>query len=122
MARFYTAEEAVSRLGISRNTLYACVSRGLIRSEQDSREKRTRRYHARDVERLASRSEVHKAPQAALKKATDWGAPLLDSAITLIGDENFFYRGKSALTLAEEGTFEDTIAATGEIRKESTVC
>jgi citrate synthase len=115
MARFYTAEEAVRRLGISRNTLYAYVSRGLIRSEQDSRERRTRRYHAQDVERLASRSEVHKAPQAALKKATDWGAPLLDSAITLIGDENFFYRGKPALTLAEEGTFEDTIALLWEL-------
>ena len=110
MARYYTAEEAVRRLGISRNTLYAYVSRGLIRSEPDSREKRTRRYHAQDVERLASRSEVHKAPESALRKAIDWGAPLFDSAITLIGEEDFCYRGQSVLHLAEQGSFEETVA------------
>ena len=110
MARYYTAEEAVRRLGISRNTLYAYVSRGLIRSEPDSREKRTRRYHAQDVERLARRSEVHKAPESALRKATDWGAPLLDSAITLIGEDDFYYRGQSVLHLAEQGCFEETVA------------
>ena len=114
MARYYTAEEAVRRLGVSRNTLYAYVSRGLIRSEPDSREKRTRRYHAQDVERLASRSEVHKSPENALRKATDWGAPLLDSAITLIGEEGFYYRGQSVLHLAEQGNFEETVAVLWE--------
>ena len=110
MARYYTAEEAVRRLGVSRNTLYAYVSRGLIRSEPDSREKRTRRYHAQDVEHLARRSEVYKAPESALRKATDWGAPLFDSAITLIGEEDFCYRGQSVLHLAEQGSFEETVA------------
>jgi len=109
MTRYYSAEEAIRRLGISRNTLYSYVSRGLVRSEPDSRERRTKRYHAQDVERLASRSEVHKAPRDALKKAVAWGAPLLDSAITLIEDENFYYRGKSALFMAEHGTFAETI-------------
>lgn len=110
MARYYTAEEAVRRLGVSRNTLYAYVSRGLIRSEPDSREKRTRRYHAQDIEHLARRSEVHKAPESALRKVTDWGAPLLDSAITLIGEDDFYYRGQSVLHLAEQGSFEETVA------------
>lgn len=109
MSRFYTAQEAATRLGVSRNTLYAYVSRGLVRSEQDSSRKRTRRYHAQDVDRLATRSEIHKSPATALKKATDWGAPLLDSSITLIEDENFFYRGKSVLDLAEQASFENTI-------------
>ena len=115
MARYYTAEEAVRHLGISRNTLYAYVSRGLIRSEPDSREKRTCRYHAQDVERLASRSEVYKAPESALRKATDWGAPLLDSAITLIREEDFYYRGQSVLHLAEQGNFEETVAVLWEL-------
>lgn len=109
MASYYSAEEAASRLGVSRNTLYAYVSRGLIRSEQDSIQKRTRRYHAQDVERLAKRSEIHKAPLTALEKATDWGAPILDSAITLIEDDRFYYRGKSVIELAERGIFEETI-------------
>lgn len=110
MARHYTAEEAAKRLGVSRNTLYAYVSRGLIRSEPDSRERRTRRYHAQDVERLADSSQVYKAPHAALKKTMDWGEPVLDSAITLIGDEDFYYRGESVLALAERGSFEEAIS------------
>lgn len=110
MSRFYSAKEAAARLGVSRNTLYAYVSRGLIRSEQDSSRKRTRRYHAQDVDRLVTRSEIHKSPEMALKKATDWGAPLLDSSITLIEDDKFYYRGKSAIDLAERASFEETIA------------
>lgn len=110
MARYYTAEEAAKRLGVSRNTLYAYVSRGLIRSEPDSRGRRTRRYHAQDVERLADSSQVYKAPRSALKKTMDWGEPVLDSAITQIGDEDFYYRGESVLALAKQGSFDKTIS------------
>ena len=120
MTRYYTAEEAAKRLGVSRNTLYAYVSRGLIRSEPDSRERRTRRYHAQDVERLADSSQVYKAPQAALKKTMDWGEPVLDSAITLIGDEDFYYRGESVLALAERGTFEEAISLLWEMPRSQT--
>lgn len=110
MVRYYSSEEVVKRLGISRNTLYAYVSRGIIRSEPDSHGKRTRRYHAQDVDRLAQRRESQAAPHAAPQKAAGWGAPVLDSAITLIGDDNFYYRGQSVLTLADKGSFEETIA------------
>lgn len=109
MTRYYTAAEASARLGVSRNTLYAYVSRSLIRSEAVEGS-RGRRYHALDIERLATRSEVHKAPRQALQKAVDWGAPLLESAITLIGDDCFYYRGRSALELAAAQSFEQTAA------------
>jgi len=109
MPRYYSAIEAAKRLGVSRNTLYAYVSRGMIRSEPGDQGKRTRRYHAQDVERLAKKSEIYKAPERALNKAVDWGAPILESAITLIGDENFYYRGKPVLVLADQYRFEETI-------------
>jgi len=109
MARYYSADEAAKRLGVSLNTLYAYVSRGLLRSEPVSHEKRTRRYLAQDVEKLARRSKGHKAPAATAPK-TPPSPPLVDTAITCIADNNFFYRGQSALTLADESSFEDAVA------------
>ncbi|MDD2851147.1 MAG: citrate synthase family protein [Desulfuromonadaceae bacterium] len=106
MTRFYSAKEASERLGVSRNTLYAYVSRGLIRSEPVSPAAKSSRYHVLDVERMATRSELHKAPAKALQGSIDWGAPILESEITLIGDETFYYRGHSVPQLAAEATFE----------------
>lgn len=106
MTRFYSAKEASERLGVSRNTLYAYVSRGLIRSEPVSPAAKTSRYHTLDVDRMATRSELHKSPAKALQGSTDWGAPILESEITLIGDETFYYRGHSVPQLAAESTFE----------------
>jgi citrate synthase len=40
---------------------------------------------------------------------------LLDSAITLIGDEDFYYRGESVLALAERSSFKETISLLWEI-------
>jgi citrate synthase len=110
MTKFYSAKEASERLGVSRNTLYAYVSRGLIRSEPVSPSAKSSRYHALDVERMATRSELHKAPAKALQSSTDWGAPILESEITLIGDETFYYRGHSVPQLAAETTFEKLAA------------
>jgi citrate synthase len=109
MVRYYSSKEVVKRLGISRNTLYAYVSRGLIRSEPDSREKRARRYLAQDVDRLAKRSKIRTAPKETPKIVADGGGIILNSAITLFGDDTFYYRGRSVLTLAEQGSFEETI-------------
>ena len=114
MVRYYSSEEVVKRLGISRNTLYAYVSRGLIRSEPDGYGKRTRRYHAQDIDRLAQRRETQEAPHAALNKSVVCGAPVLDSAITLISDDDLYYRGQSVLKLADRGSFEETLAVLWE--------
>jgi citrate synthase len=110
MARYYSADEAAKRLGISLNTLYAYVSRGLLRSEPVSHEKRTRRYHAQDVEKLARRSKGHKAPGTTGPKPPNGSPPLVETAITCIADTDFFYRGQSVLTLADKGSLEEAVA------------
>ena len=50
--RWLSATEAIARLGVKPQTLYAYVSRGLIRRERPAGS-RTSRYARRDVERLA---------------------------------------------------------------------
>ena len=67
---------------------------------------RTRRYSAEDVRRLKARKAQRRDPQSAIEKALHWGDPVLESALTLIADGSFFYRGEDALTLAETVTPE----------------
>jgi len=97
---FLTAAEASARLGVSVPTLYAYVSRGMIRSEPGSG--RERRYAAEDIERLIRRREGDSAGAA-----LDWGAPVLDSAITAIGPEGPCYRGRNVLRLTREASVRE---------------
>ena len=52
-----TAAEAAGRLGVSRPTLYAYVSRGFVRSQSTPGPSRARGYAREDVERLRRRTE-----------------------------------------------------------------
>ena len=115
MPRFYSAQEASERLGVSRNTLYSYVSRGLIRSKPTGPSAKTCQYHSLDVDQMATRSKIFKAPAKALQSSTDWGAPILESAITLIGDETFYYRGYCVPAMADGQTFEKVTAILWDI-------
>src|SRR5512147_2667899 len=79
-----SAEEAAAALGISRATLYAYVSRGLIRSQPTPDNPRARRYSQEDVARLQAQQEQRRAPERAAATALEWGAPVLESQLTLI--------------------------------------
>ncbi len=109
--RYYlSAHEAAAELGISLPTLYAYVSRGLIRSEETGGSKRTRRYHAEDIVRLKQRQQQRRNPQAAVEGSLYWGAPVLESVLTLIADGKLFYRGHDATALATSQTIEQVAA------------
>lgn len=101
-----TAKQAAAALDVTVPTIYAYVSRGLIRSEETGESKRTRRYYAEDVERLIQQKTVARNPATVTDEALHWGTPLLESALTLITDEAPYYRGHSALRLAERHTIE----------------
>jgi citrate synthase len=60
-APFLSAKEAAAELGISRATLYAYVSRGLVRSEAAAGSRRARRYQREDVARLKARREQRRS-------------------------------------------------------------
>lgn len=105
--RYLTAKEAADRLGVSLPTLYAYVSRGLIRSQSAGDGGRQRRYSAEDVERLIARKEGRKNPEKLARDALHWGAPVLDSALTLIDDGQLYYRGHDAITLATRLSVEE---------------
>lgn len=119
MARsgYISAKEAAEELGISLATLYSYVSRGLIRSEKADEARRTRRYSIEDVEKLKARKEQRRNPAKVVANALHWGAPIMESAITLISDNRFFYKGQDALNLATTCSFEEvaTLIWRGEL-------
>lgn len=114
---YLTAQEAAQELDISLPTLYAYVSRGLIRSEATRSSKRARRYRTEDVQKLKERQAQRRDPAKVAESALHWGAPVLESAITLLTDDRLYYRGYDVLELATRGTVEQvaTLIWTGEL-------
>jgi citrate synthase len=100
-ALYLSARDAATELSVSPATLYAYVSRGLIRSEPGE-SPRSRRYRADDVRSLKNRRAPLVEGQGL--KAAD--LPVMDSAISTITEEGPIYRGVRAVTLAESATFE----------------
>src|SRR5258706_14723289 len=113
MALYLSAQEACERLGVKEATLYAYVSRGLIRSEVESQASRKRRYLAEDVDKLLERNEQRRDPAKVVEDALHWGVPLLDSAITLIADNHLYFRGYDAVTLARTHSLESVATSCG---------
>ncbi|HZC35527.1 MAG TPA: citrate synthase family protein [Chthoniobacterales bacterium] len=104
MQTYLTSSEAAQMLNVSQATLYAYVSRGLIRSEPGANH-RARIYHRLDLERLKERKKIRKEPSAEMSSALHWGNPLLESGLTLIADGQLFYRGREATGLAATQNF-----------------
>ncbi len=101
-----TAAEAVERLSIRPQSLYAYVSRGLVKAQPDPDEPRRSRYRASDIAELADRKARGRKPADVAAAAIAWGEPVLASAITTIADGRLFYRGRDAVRLAESESLE----------------
>ncbi|NHL67189.1 helix-turn-helix domain-containing protein [Burkholderia ambifaria] len=104
-----SAPEAAGILGVSMSTLYAYVSRGLLRSLPDGASKR-RRYDADEVRLLARRRADAKRAGGVAERSLDWGVPVLESRITQIADGRLHYRGADAIALANDATLEEAAA------------
>jgi citrate synthase len=102
-ALYLSALEASAELAISPATLYAYVSRGLIRSEPSS-DTRSRRYRAEDVRRLKERRAPSPEPRG--MRSFDADLPVMDSAIATITEDGPIYRGVNCVDLAEKDTLE----------------
>src|SRR5882757_190652 len=97
---YVTAKQAASALGVSLPTLYAYVSRKLIRS-QTVQGTRKRRYWKADIDRLKGEQEAGGQGDTSL---------INETKITLLTERGLYYRGKSVIELAETETFESVAA------------
>lgn len=109
-----TAAEATRLLGVKPATLYAYVSRGLIRSEVGPAGTREKRYNAQDVHALIGRQSVRRNPEGAVQDAVgtalNWGAPVLESSLTHITGGRLSYRGQDVALLARTASVEEVAA------------
>ncbi len=102
-ALYLSAREASAELAISPATLYAYVSRGLIRSEP-SPDSRSHRYRAEDIRGLKERRVPSPEPRGL--RSFDADLPVMDSAICTITEDGPIYRGVNCVDLAEKDTLE----------------
>ncbi|WP_171020267.1 citrate synthase family protein [Hydrogenophaga sp. 2FB] len=96
---YMTAEEAARALNVSVPTLYTYVSRKNIRAHK-TRGSRTSRYLRSDVEQLKAGVATDASRDAAPGLAAS-------SSITLVTEAGSFYRGISAVDLANHASLED---------------
>src|SRR4051812_16415629 len=103
-----TTEEVAGRLSVKPATVYAYVSRGLLRSERNADGKGSLFAEA-DVEAFATRRG---------RPVTDGAGPVIRTGLTLIRDGRLFYRGHDARVLARGSSYESvaTLLWTGELR------
>jgi citrate synthase len=105
-----SASDASRLLRVNRATLYAYVSRGLVRSQARPGATRERQYSGDDIERLRRRTEERRDPAKAAARALHWGVPVLESSLTLIDGLRLYYRGHDAVVLARTRSVADVAA------------
>lgn len=105
-----TAESALARLGVARQTLYAYVSRGLLRTQPAPDDTRRSLYDRHGIDALLERRHRGRARHAVAASTIDFGEPVLASHITRIANGLVWYRGQDAIRLAETASLEDVAA------------
>lgn len=96
---YVSSAQAMEILGVRKQTLYAYVSRGLIRSiKQPGRQERL--YWRDDIERMEARSLARSGHGAVAASAMNWGEPIIPTSITEITPAGPRYRGRLAGDLA----------------------
>ena len=100
--------EALARLGVKAQTLYAYVSRGRIAARPDPGDPRKSLYAVSDIARLTGDAPAD-TPSMALpaQGAAARGEAEVRSTLTCVADGRLFYRGLDAVQLAETATLED---------------
>ncbi len=103
-----SAATAAKLLDVRIETLYAYVSRGLIRSEPAAGSGgREKVYLREDIDRLISRKAIRRNPDQMSSSVLRWGEPSLDSKLTLISQNQYYYRGEEVTRMAKERSFEE---------------
>ncbi|NED98892.1 citrate synthase [Phytoactinopolyspora halotolerans] len=107
--RYLTTAEVARRLGIKQETVYAYVSRGVLHSVR-STGRRGSLFPVSEVDRLAERGREARPPSGAVER--------IRTAVTLIEEDELFYRGHPVTELAAMRSFAwvaDLLWTTGNL-------
>lgn len=101
-----TAREAADLLGVSKETLYAYVSRGHLQSFPRQSGSRERMYRKAELMELQHRRSFRRDPESAASGVIEFGTPILTTAISMVTDDEHGYRGIPSRELAARYRFE----------------
>lgn len=101
-----SAEEAAAFLGVTKATLYAYVSRGMLRSVQVGHGSRRRHYPLAELQSLKHRHNYRSDPERAAAEVIEFGNPILTTSISQITATEHSYRGVNSSALAARNSFE----------------
>lgn len=110
MREWINRGEALERLGVKPQTLYAYVSRGRIAMRPDPTDPRRSLYNAGDIEGMRVRRARGRARSVVASSALAWGEPSIQTAISTIDHGRLIYRGIDAITFATTAAWEDAAA------------
>lgn len=110
MSEWLSREEALERLKVRPQTLYAYVSRGRIGMRPDRADPRRSEYRADDIAALATRRARGRSPSAIAESAIAWGEPSIVTAVSTVWHGQLIYRGRDAAALSDHATLEETAA------------
>ncbi|WP_374569017.1 citrate/2-methylcitrate synthase [Ideonella sp.] len=105
-----SADDAARRLGVSKATLYAYVSRNQLSALADPADPRASRYSSFEIDQLAQRRGQGRRGEQQIKGALTQGLPVLDSAVSGIVDGQLVYRGRPAAEMARDGASLEDVA------------
>ncbi len=110
MTTYVSANEAARMLGVTKPTLYAYVSRGIV-GRSTAADGRTSLYAREEIQRLAGRARTRRDSAPATIDVQ------ISSAVTELQDEGVNYRGRDAVELARTCNFEQVaeLLWTGEL-------
>jgi len=106
---YLTRQEVLEILAIKPQTLYAYVSRGLVRAVPQPN-KRSSFYLGEDIERIRVRSAARAGFGAVAANAMQWGEPIITTSITQITEAGPRYRNRLALDLVRAGSSFEAVA------------
>jgi len=105
--RWLSAPQALQLLQVRPQTLYAQVSRKVIRARPDPSDVRRSLYNEQDVLRQAQRRAGRPRDETVASAAIGWGAPVLVTEISTVAHGRLNYRGRDAVQLASVATLEE---------------
>ncbi|TIW86328.1 MAG: citrate synthase, partial [Mesorhizobium sp.] len=108
MSEWLSREEALERLRVRPQTLYAYVSRGRIGMRPDRDDPRRSQYRADDIAALATRRARGRSPSAIAESAIAWGEPSIVTSVSTVWHGHLIYRGRDAAALSDHATLEET--------------
>ena len=102
-----TRAAAIEMLGVRPQTLYAYVSRGIIRAKPEDRDPRRSRYSVHDIRELVARKKHARRRRDIAAGAIAWGEAVLETAISTVRDHRLVFRGQDAVLVSQHASLED---------------